>query len=389
MRKYSQRKLSETMMLRKVKSESGGKNPFKFGSIVEEPYFTNRLEEIRKVNSILNSPNHLIIISPRRYGKTSLIIKVIKKTKRPFIFLDLQLITTSQDFASQLLKRVYRVYPLQKIRDLIKNFRISPSITLNPTTNEIDVSYKTLTLSSEHTAVEDVLNLIERLGASKAKPVVILDEFQEIKRIGKNTDRILRSIMQHHQNINYVFLGSQESLIRDIFEKKKSPFYHFGHLFPLDKIPYNEFFSYLSDSFKKVTNDHNDLSIKLLDKTRCHPYYTQQLAFTVWELVSNNSLIENPIQTAIAQIIQYHDIDYERLWNTLNRTDMKLLIGMSLSDSSPLSEEFSRLHSVGATSTVFSTLKRLIQNGFISKSSSGYEIDDPFFKQWIRVRRLN
>ena len=117
----------------------------------------------------------------------------------------MQLITTSQDFASQLLKRVYRVYPLQKIRDLIKNFRITPSITLNPATNEIDVSYKTLTLSSEHTAVEDVLNLIESLGASKAKPVVILDEFQEIKRIGKNTDRILRSIMQHHQNINSHF----------------------------------------------------------------------------------------------------------------------------------------------------------------------------------------
>jgi len=68
---------------------------------------------------------------------------------------------------------------------------------------------------------------------------------------------------------------------------------------------------------------------------------------------------------------------------------MKLLIGMSLSDSSPLSEEFSRLHSVGAASTVFSTLKRLIQNGFISKSTSGYEIDDPFFKQWIRARRSN
>lgn len=64
-----------------MKSESDRKNPFKFGSIVEEPYFTNRIEEIRKVNSILNSPNHLIIISPRRYGKTSLIIKVIKKQK--------------------------------------------------------------------------------------------------------------------------------------------------------------------------------------------------------------------------------------------------------------------------------------------------------------------
>lgn len=376
-------------MLNKLKSESDRKNPFKFGSIVEEPYFMNRVEEIRKVNSILNSANHLIIISPRRYGKTSLIIKVLKKTKRPFILLDLQLVTSPQDFASQLLKRVYRVYPSQKIKDFIKNFRITPSITLNPSTNEIDVSYKTSTLSSVQTAIEDVLNLIDNLSAPKTKPVVILDEFQEIKRIGKDTDRLLRSIMQHHQNINYVFLGSQESLIREIFEKKKSPFYHFGYLFPLQKIPYNEFFSYLSNNFKKVTGDYNDLSAKLLEKTKCHPYYTQQLAFTLWELLLNNNLIENPVDVAVDEIMRYHDIDYERLWNTLNRTDMQILIGMSLSESSPLSEEFSKQHDMRASSTVFSSLKRLIQNGFLIKSTSGYEIDDPFFKQWIRIRRSN
>jgi hypothetical protein len=121
-------------MLGKVKSESPGKNPFKFGSIVDEPYFTNRVEEIRKVNAALKSANHLIIISPRRYGKTNLILQVLKNANRPYILLDLQLITTPQDFASQLLKRIYRVYPFQKIKDLIKNFRIPPQITLNPAT---------------------------------------------------------------------------------------------------------------------------------------------------------------------------------------------------------------------------------------------------------------
>jgi hypothetical protein len=301
----------------------------------------------------------------------------------------LQIVTTPQDFASQLLKRVYRVYPLQKIKDLIKNFRVTPQITLNPATNEIDVSYKTLVLNHKHTAIEDVLNLIESLGASKTKPIVILDEFQEIKPTGKDTDKLLRSIIQHHQNINYVFLGSQESLIREIFEKKKSPFYHFGYLLPLDKIPYNEFFSYISNSFKKVTDNYNYISEKILEKTKCHPYYTQQLAFTLWKLLSINSLVKNPVETAVVEIVQYHDMDYERLWNTLNRSDMKLLIGMSLSESTPLSGEFSKQHDMGASSTVFSSLKRLMQSGFVIKSSSGYKIDDPFVKLWIKIRRSN
>lgn len=98
--------------------------------------------------------------------------------------------------------------------------------------------------------------------------------------------------------------------------------------------------------------------------------------------------IKDPVATAVDELMRHHDIDYERLWNTINRTDMKILIGMSISESSPLSVEFSKQHDTGASSTVFSSLKRLMQNGFIVKSSAGYEIDDPFFKEWIRVRRL-
>lgn len=364
------------------------KNPFKFGSVVEEPYFMNRVDETQKVKSILNSDNHLIIISPRRYGKTSLINKVAKSLHRPYIILDLQLITTQSDFASQLLKRIYRIYPLQKLKDLVKNFRIAPSITLNPITNDIDISYKATTSETAQTVLEDVLNLLDKLGTSKSKPIIIFDEFQEIKRIGNNLDRFLRSVMQYHKNINYVFLGSQESLIRDIFEKKKSSFYHFGYLLPLDKIPCNEFQSFLTKNFKELTEENISISEKILEITKCHPYYTQQLAFTVWELLFKNYKIINPVETAANELMIFHDVDYERLWNTINRTEMKILIGMSVTASSPLSDEFSKLNDTGASSTVFSSLKRLIEKGFIVKSNAGYEMDDPFFKEWIKVRRL-
>ncbi len=361
------------------------KNPFKFGTIVEEPYFTNRVKELMTVNSILKSENHLIIISPRRYGKTSLINKVVKGTGRPFIILDFQLITGEEDFAAQLLKRIYRVYPAQKIKDFIKNFRIVPTITLNPVSNEIDVSYKTT--ASVHTAIEDVLNLLESLSTISKKLVVIFDEFQEIKRIGKDADKVLRSIMQHHKKINYVFLGSQESLIREIFEKKKSPFYHFGFMLPIDKIPGDEFMKYLKNNFKKIVGEYESISESILEITKCHPYYTQQLAFTVWELLRREDVSNNPVETAVSELIKQHDIDYERLWNTLNSTDMKILIGLSISDSPPLSNEFSKQFNLGATSTTFSSLKRLMVNGFIVRTINGYEIDDPYFKEWIKLRR--
>lgn len=363
------------------------KNPFKFGSIVEGHYFTNRKEELRKIKSILSSDNHLIVMSPRRYGKTSLLNKAVKMLNRPFISLDLQLVTTPEDYAAQLLKRVYRVYPFEKIKQLIKHFRIMPVLTINPLTNETEISFQS---SSSHLfPLEDVLGLIERIGTRKKKPVVLFDEFQEIKRIDKKLDKHLRAVLQYHKNVNYVFIGSQESLIREIFEKKNSPFYHIGLLYPLSKIPRKEFHSYLSKRFKRITQDGDKIANEILDFTLSHPYYTQQLAFSVWELLKEDTSIEYPIKTAVLEIIQHHDIDYERLWNTLNRIDMKILIGMSFSDSSPLSKEFSKQFDTGAGSTVFSSIKRLTHNGIIIKGEKIYQIDDPFFKKWIQVRRSN
>jgi AAA+ ATPase superfamily predicted ATPase len=361
------------------------KNPFKFGSIVDGPYFTNRKEEIKKIKSILRSDNHLIIISPRRFGKTSLISKVIKQFEKPSVYLDLQLITNSEDFASQLLKRIYRVFPFEKIKQIVKSFRVIPTISLNPVNNEVDVSFHQV--KSASIMVEDVLNMMDKISDKKKKLVVVFDEFQEIKNIDREFDRQLRSIIQHHQNLNYVFLGSQESLMRDIFEKKKSPFYHFGYLLPLDKIPRQEFLEYLTSGLKSVSAKPQDIANEILDITGSHPYYTQQLAFNVWELLANKEKTQNPVEESVSEIIQHHDMDFERLWNTINRTDMKILIGMSLSDILPLSIEFSKKYFEGAPSTLFSGLKRLAQKGLVIKTNSGYELDDPFFKRWIKLRR--
>lgn len=357
------------------------KNPFKFGSVVDLPFFTNRIEEIETISSILNSENHLVIISPRRYGKTSLIFRVLKEMGRPYITVDLQVITTTTDLAAQLIKKINRVYAFEKIKNLIKGFRIVPSINLSPLTNEIEVSFKAS--SSADTPLEDVLDLLDNLSSPSKKLIVVFDEFQEIKNIKKGLEKKLRSVMQHHKNTNYVFLGSQESLIREIFQKKKSPFYRFGYIFSLEKIPESEFMKFLKEKFKGAAK----IPGAILEITKSHPYYTQQLAFNVWQILEKDKKCKDPVGKGIEQIVRNHDADYERLWNTLNRTDMKILIGMAMSEIPPLSEEFAREYETGATSTAFSSLKRLIKSGYVVKTGTGYEIDDPFFTRWIVKRR--
>jgi len=361
------------------------KNPFKFGSVVDGAYFTNREEEISKVSSILKSENHLIIISPRRFGKTSLIKKVTNTIKRPTIYLDLQLVTSPEDLTAQLLKKLHYHYPLENLKQFIKSFRILPTISLNPLSSEIDISFQPV--QSVSVLIEDVFNLIENISKKRKKIIVVLDEFQEIKNIAKGLDKKLRSTIQHHQKVNYVFLGSQESLMRDIFEKKKSPFYHFGYLMNLNKIPYPEFFNYLSKGFSKISNRAEEISNEILAFTNAHPYYTQQLAFTSFEVFLKKNTESKVVEKSINEIVRTHDNDFERLWRTLNRTDMKVLIGLTQTEVSPLSNEFNVKNRIGSSSTIFSSIKRLQEKGIVIKAETKYEIDDPFFKTWIKLRR--
>ncbi len=360
-------------------------NPFKFGTVVDGIHFTDREDEIEKIGSHLKSENHLIIISPRRFGKTSLIKKILNESDRHYIYLDLQMVVSEEDFASQLLKRVYRIFPVQKLKGYIKSFRLIPSVIMNPVTGEIEISFTPG--SKDLGPLEDVLNLIEKLGKEDKKIIVVLDEFQDIFRINNGLDRMLRSMIQNHKNINYVFMGSIESMIREIFEKKESPFYRFGTLLTLGKIAEEKFRLFLEYKFTGFVKEAGILSEAILNITGSHPYYTQQLAFMAWEMLSRQDYFAGIVEAAADEIVTSHDNDFELLWNTLNRTDMMVLAGMSAGNLSPLTDEFSKLYGTGAASTVFSALQRLVKKGMIIKEGSSYYIDDPFFRRWIRYRR--
>ena len=361
-------------------------NPFKYGTVVDKPFFFNREKELARIRDVFNSENHLTIISPRRYGKTSLIKRALSERNDRHIFMDMQIILTPEDFAAQLLKRIYRISPFSKIKNMVRSFRVVPSLVLNPSTGEIDVNFKADDKSLRY-PLEDVLNLIEKLGSENKRIVVALDEFQEIFRIDKTLDRILRSIMQNHRNINYILAGSSESMMREIFENKKSPFYHFASVMSLNVLPEKEFTVFLSERFENITKHSKLLSFQILQVTGCHPYYTQQLASFTWDILNREGYAENIVNKAVEEILQNNDNNYERLWQSFNRTEMKVLTGMAASNLEPLSKAFSSVYNVGATSTVYSSIQKLMQKGIVVKYNRSYTIDDPFLKKWIVMRR--
>ena len=346
-------------------------NPFKFGTIVESSFFTDRRIELQQIKSVLNSENHLILISPRRFGKTSLVVKALQESERKHIMLNLQSVVSVEDFASRLLKEVFKIYKFEKLKYMIKNFRVVPTLSINPMTDGVDVAIQPMVDS--RVMIEDVFSLLQMLATEDDRLIVVFDEFQEIKSIDKNLDRLLRSIIQLHKNINYLFLGSQESMMREIFEKKKSPFFHFGQLLNLDKIPYEDFKLYLYDRLSFM-DDADRVCDEILDFTKCHPYYTQQLASQVWEKGKNGEK-ENIVEEAINRLLEFHDLNFERIWLNFNNTDKRILIWLA-NNNKPYT-----LLGI-AQSTISSSLKRMLKDGYVIKTTE-YGVEDPFFRNWI------
>lgn len=227
--------------------------------------------------------------------------------------------------------------------------------------------------------LEDVMTLIEETHTEQDRIIIVFDEFQEILDLAPSLDKKMRAIMQNQKHINYILLGSQESMMTDIFEKKKSPFYHFGELMRLGKLPREDFHQYLSERLRGCFPDnYNDLANHILDYTDCHPYYTQQLAANVWQFGILQSEQKNIIRTAIDYIVATHGLDYERMWMNFNRTNKWILQRVASNDPLQTGEH--------RTSTIYSALKRLQKDGYIIYTDH-YELEDPFFREWIQKER--
>ena len=130
----------------------------------------------------------------------------------------------------------------------------------------------------------------------------------------------------------------------EIFERKKSPFYHFGELMRLGKLPREEFHQYLSERLKSCFAD------------------------------SQNELANDPLNSAIDHIVTSHGLDYERMWMNFKRTNKWIMQRLATGGTLQTGEY--------RTSTIYSALKRLQKEGYVIYSDR-YEIEDPFFKEWI------
>ena len=369
-------------------------NPFQYGVVIDDTAFCNRKEEISYLKSQINNRYSTWLFSPRRFGKTSLVEKVFRELDDSIcIYIDLYNIKSKDDFCRKYSKVIAK--ELFNWKDDIKRLTKSLSEAFNklsPTVSFDEFGNSSFSLNVQKVEkqedIETILDIPNRISSKTSKRVCIaFDEFQEISRIDPFLLNWMRSSFQRHKNISYIFLGSKQSLMENIFSSVQSPFYEFAAKMNLSTISRDELFMFIEDNFTKhglpiETHTIDDI----LEKSECQPHFTQYFASVVFDLVKagidpNTNSFQDYWMKKI--IIPQADI-FQDIYDQLTNSQRVALQAVAKMDEPGIfAEETRTKFGLPVSSSLNEVLKALQKKGLVYKTQDIYKIINPIFKEWL------
>lgn len=368
------------------------KAPFMFGKIASGPDFTNREKETTQLLQNFHVGINTILISPRRWGKSSLVKKVTehpknKNTNIRYCFIDLFNIRTEQEFYEAYVKELIKVTSTkweERVEQAKKFFKkIIPQFTvgLNPD-NEFSVG---LDWKEIKKAPEEILNLAETIcKAKKIKLVVCIDEFQNISFFDDPLafQKKLRAHWQHHKNTSYCLYGSKRHLLMELFSSPSKPFYKFGDVIFLEKIKEQYWISFIKKRFRETgKNIEPSQALRIAQAMENHPYFVQQLSQQVW-LLTNKECTNKTIDKALQNLLDHSTILYQRETDNLTNMQLNFLKAMCHDVKQLSSAETINTFKLGTSANVVRT-REALENKEIIDTVGGLDFIDPLYKTWL------
>jgi energy-coupling factor transporter ATP-binding protein EcfA2 len=370
------------------------KIPFIFGKSSDLINFTNREDEVKRLKTNFESLTNTTIISPRRWGKTSLVEHVAtivrnenKKTK--ICTLDIFNIRTEAEFYEYFAKEIIKGTSSrwEEMVDTSKKFlsHLVPKISVSPDTQAeitFGVGWETIKQNPD-----DILNLPEKIAVDKKINVIIcIDEFQAIGNFTENLafQRKLRSHWQHHHNVGYCFYGSKRTMLLEIFSNASMPFYRFGDIMFLSKIDNKKWGLFIQKRFNETgKNISREQAEYLAEVVENHSYYVQQLAQQVWlrtTVSCSIDIIDESLQTIKNQL----SLLFTNIVDTLSNTQINFLKAVINGETSFTSHPVLSKYRLGSSSNITKIKATLTSRELIDISNKNVDILDPIFSIWLK-----
>ena len=367
--------------------------PFLFGTSVDEPHFTDRVTETRRLKLNFEHGVNTIIISPRRMGKTSLVKHVQRQISDPriiVVFMDIYDCRNETDFYNRFASSVIRSTAgrLDRAMEYVKEFliRLTPKVSFSPEANsEFSLS---LGITPTNVTPEEVLNLPERIALSKDIHVVVcIDEFQQIGAFSDSVtiQKRMRGVWQHQHNVSYCLFGSKRHLMTRLFQSISMPFYHFGEMMFLQPIPVEDWVDYITTRFQSEGKSISpQLASRICATVGNQSSYVQQLSWNV--LVNTESdATEQILEFATDELIIQCSALFAQQIEGLSAYQMNLL--RAIRDGhhhSFSSREIMAEYDFGTKSNVNRILNTLIEKEIIDTNDGKTDFSDAVFRLWFR-----
>lgn len=366
-------------------------NPFLITGYQSPDYFCDRVRETETINDALHNGRNLTLIAPRRMGKTGLIKNVFYKLKEGqadivTLYMDIYSTQNLSDFirlfASTVLGQLDAVpqKAMSRISQFIKSCR--PVFTVDELTGVPKVTIEVVPSHEEATLKE----IFDYLRSSEKHCYIAIDEFQQVTEYPeKGVEALLRSYIQFLPNVNFIFAGSKQHVMQEMFLSVKRPFYQSTQTLSIDQIDKSEYYRFAFDFFKAQGYDMNESTFSYLyDEFAGHTWYIQALLNRLYGYRQMPDV--QLINYAIGEIISESTYTYENILAAYSSSSIKLMkaIAKERCVKEINSGEFIATHKLKAASSVNVALKKLLDREMVYKTPEGYIVYDRFMSIWLR-----
>lgn len=369
------------------------KNPFIIIGKIEKKYFCDRKTEVAKIFKSIDNGNNVVLISPRRMGKTGLVRyfydnELGDKHYYTF-FIDILHTTSLQEFTYLLGRKIYETLMPRNKKMLLAFVHTLKSLSgqfgFDPVNNTPSFSLSLGDISHPELTLEEIFLYLEHAD----KPCVLtIDEFQQIAKYPeKNVEALLRTHVQTMSNCQFIFAGSEYHVMQEMFVSANHPFYNSADILelkPIDEKIYTDFVGFWMEKYGRKLGEGIIHDVYML--FRGNTYAMQKTCNELFAMTSEGDCITKAtVVEAINNIIDSKEPLFDELLSNISEKQKPVLYAIAREGevSGITSASFIKRHSLSSASSVQYATKQLVENGVVTKIHGKYSVNEQFFDIWI------